>query len=39
MPPKTTIDEAYHFGLFTMTAILDGRVRELIDLAAVNLKR
>ncbi len=39
MPPKTTIDEAYHFGMFTMKAVLDGRVGELIDLAKVNLTR
>jgi pyruvate dehydrogenase (quinone) len=39
MPPKTTLGEAYHFGMFSMTAVLDGRVRELIDLAKVNLKR
>ncbi len=37
MPPKTTIGEAYHFGMFTMQAVLDGRARELIDLAKVNL--
>jgi pyruvate dehydrogenase (quinone) len=39
MPPKTTADEAYHFGMFMMKAVLDGRARELIDLAKVNLKR
>ncbi len=39
MPPKTTADEAYHFGMFLMRAVLDGRARELIDLAEVNLKR
>jgi pyruvate dehydrogenase (quinone) len=39
MPPKTTIEEAYHFGMFTMKAVLDGRARELIDLARVNLTR
>jgi pyruvate dehydrogenase (quinone) len=39
MPPKTTADQAYHFGLFTMKAVLDGRVAELIDLAKVNLIR
>jgi hypothetical protein len=32
-------DEAYHFGMFTMKAVLDGRARELIDLARVNLTR
>jgi pyruvate dehydrogenase (quinone) len=39
MPPKTTVDEAYHFGMFMMKAVLDGRARELIDLARVNLTR
>jgi pyruvate dehydrogenase (quinone) len=39
MPPKTTAGEAYHFGMFMMKAVLDGRARELIDLAKVNLKR
>jgi pyruvate dehydrogenase (quinone) len=39
MPPKTTIDEAWHFGLFMMQAVMDGRGRELIDLAKVNLVR
>jgi pyruvate dehydrogenase (quinone) len=39
MPPKTTLDQAYHFGMFTMKAVLDGRVAELIDLARVNLTR
>ncbi len=39
MPPKTTAEEAYHFGMFMLKAVLDGRARELIDLAKVNLKR
>ena len=39
MPPKTTLDQAYHFGMFTMKAVLDGRARELIDLAKTNLSR
>jgi pyruvate dehydrogenase (quinone) len=39
MPPKTTISEAYNFGMFMMAAVLDGRARELIDLAKVNLTR
>jgi pyruvate dehydrogenase (quinone) len=37
MPPATTLDEATKFGLFMMKAVLDGRARELIDLAKVNL--
>ncbi|WP_220274710.1 hypothetical protein [Trinickia dinghuensis] len=39
MPPKTTVDEAWHFGLFMMKAVMDGRGAELIDLAKVNLTR
>jgi pyruvate dehydrogenase (quinone) len=39
MPPTTTLEEARKFGLFMMKAVLDGRARELIDLARVNLKR
>jgi pyruvate dehydrogenase (quinone) len=39
MPPKATLDQAYHFGMFTMKAVLDGRVSQLIDLAKVNLTR
>ncbi len=37
MPPTTTLDEATKFGMFMMKAVLDGRARELIDLAKVNL--
>jgi pyruvate dehydrogenase (quinone) len=37
MPPTTTVDQAAHFGLFMMKAVLDGRAHELIDLARVNL--
>jgi pyruvate dehydrogenase (quinone) len=39
MPPTTTVDEAYHFGMFMTKAVLDGRGRDLIDLAKVNLRR
>jgi len=39
MPPTTTIEEARNFGLFMMKAVLDGRARELVDLARVNLTR
>jgi len=39
MPPKTTLDQAYHFGMFMMKAVLDGRASQLIDLAKVNLMR
>ncbi len=38
MPPKTTFDQAYHFGLFTLRAVMDGRATELIDLARTNLR-
>jgi pyruvate dehydrogenase (quinone) len=39
MPPTTTLEQAQKFGLFMMKAVLDGRARELIDLARVNLTR
>ena len=39
MPPKTTLDQAYHFGMYMMKAVLDGRATQLIDLAKVNLSR
>jgi pyruvate dehydrogenase (quinone) len=39
LPPKATADQAYHFGMFMMKAVLDGRARELIDLTKVNLTR
>jgi pyruvate dehydrogenase (quinone) len=39
MPPRTSLDQAYHFGMFMMKAVLDGRAAQLIDLAKVNLSR
>jgi pyruvate dehydrogenase (quinone) len=39
MPPKITVDEAYHFSMFMMRAVLDGRGRELVQLAKDNLIR
>ncbi len=39
MPPTTTFDEAKHFGLFTLKAVLDGRFSELVDLAKTSLIR
>jgi pyruvate dehydrogenase (quinone) len=39
MPPKTTAEQSYHFGMFMMKAVLDGRARQLIDLAKVNVLR
>lgn len=38
MPPKATLDQAYHFGLFTLKAVMDGRASELVDLAKTNLR-
>jgi pyruvate dehydrogenase (quinone) len=38
LPPVTTLEEAKHFGLFTLKAVLDGRVSELVDLAKVSLR-
>jgi pyruvate dehydrogenase (quinone) len=39
MPPVTNLDEAHKFGVFMLKAVLDGRAKELIDLAWVNLTR
>ncbi|WP_158906053.1 ubiquinone-dependent pyruvate dehydrogenase [Burkholderia sp. L27(2015)] len=39
MPPATTADQTYHFGLFMLRAVMDGRGQQLIDLAKVNLFR
>ena len=39
MPPVTTLDEAHHFGVFMMRAVLDGRGKELVQLAKENLTR
>jgi pyruvate dehydrogenase (quinone) len=39
MPPKATIDEAYHVSLSMKRAVLDGRGKELIDVAKVDLTR
>ncbi|MFM0358680.1 ubiquinone-dependent pyruvate dehydrogenase [Paraburkholderia nemoris] len=39
MPPTTSADQAYHFGLFMLRAVMDGRGQQLIDLAKVNLFR
>lgn len=38
MPPKATLDQAYHFGLFTLKAVMDGRASQLVDLARTNLR-
>jgi pyruvate dehydrogenase (quinone) len=39
MPPITTVEQAKHFGLFMMKAVLDGRAGEIVDLAKANLQR
>jgi pyruvate dehydrogenase (quinone) len=39
MPPRTTLDQAYHFGMYMMKAVLDGRPTRLVDLAKANLSR
>jgi pyruvate dehydrogenase (quinone) len=39
MPPVTTLHEAHQFGLFMLRAVLDGRGRELVQLAKENLTR
>jgi Thiamine pyrophosphate enzyme, C-terminal TPP binding domain/Malic enzyme, N-terminal domain len=39
MPPRTTLEQAYSFGIFMTKAVLDGRATQLIDLAKVNLFR
>jgi len=39
LPPSIKLDQVKGFSLFMMKAVLDGRARELIDLAKVNLTR
>ncbi len=39
MPPEINVAEAHKFGLFMMKAVMDGRARELVDLAKVNWLR
>jgi pyruvate dehydrogenase (quinone) len=39
IPPAITADQTYHFGLFMLRAVMDGRGQQLIDLAKVNLFR
>jgi Thiamine pyrophosphate-requiring enzymes [acetolactate synthase, pyruvate dehydrogenase (cytochrome), glyoxylate carboligase, phosphonopyruvate decarboxylase] len=38
MPPKATFEQAAHFSLFAIKAVMDGRATELIDLARTNLR-
>jgi pyruvate dehydrogenase (quinone) len=35
---RPRFDQAHHFGLFMVKAVLDGRGAQLIDLAKVNLR-
>jgi len=37
MPPTITFEQAKGFGLFMLRAVMDGRMHELVDLAATNL--
>jgi pyruvate dehydrogenase (quinone) len=37
MPPRTTLDQTYHFGMYMMKAVAGNP--QLIDLAKVNLSR
>jgi pyruvate dehydrogenase (quinone) len=39
MPPNTTLEEAGHFGMFLLKAVIDGRVGQLVDLTKANLTR
>jgi pyruvate dehydrogenase (quinone) len=39
MPPKTTFEQAYGFGLFMLKAVLSGRGGELVELAKTNIFR
>lgn len=39
MPPTKTFEQAKGFSLFMLKTVMDGRARELIDLAKVNLLR
>lgn len=39
VPPVTTFRDAHKFGMFMLKAVLDGRAKELVDLASVNLRR
>jgi pyruvate dehydrogenase (quinone) len=39
MPPTITYEQAKNFGLFMLTAVLNGRGDEIVDLARVNLLR
>jgi pyruvate dehydrogenase (quinone) len=38
MPPETTLEQAYGFSMYLTRAVMDGRAKELVDLARTNLK-
>ena len=38
MPPEATLDQARHFGLFTLKAVMDGRASELVDFLQAKLR-
>jgi pyruvate dehydrogenase (quinone) len=37
LPPEATLAEATHISMFMLKAVLDGRPKQIIDLAKVNL--
>ena len=37
MPPKVGVEQATGFGLWLMKAVIDGRGRQIVDLARTNL--
>ena len=39
MPPAVTLEMAKGFTLYMVRAVLNGRLDEVIDLAATNLRR
>jgi len=39
MPPTIPVDQIKGISLFMITAVLDGRGSEIIDLAKINLMR
>lgn len=38
MPPTTTVEQATHFGLYMLKAIMDGRGRAVLNLAQENVR-
>src|SRR5260370_7621962 len=37
MPPRTTLDQTYHFGMYILKPVLDARSTQLLTLATGNL--